>query len=121
MNHTSVAHHTENHDGMKPCVDACSHCHETCLHAAMTHCLAAGGKHVEASHFRLLINCAEICQVSTNFLLSGSAFHQQVCAICAEICDACAKSCEQVGGMDDCVKACRECAVSCRSMAGAKC
>ncbi len=67
-----------------------------------------------------MINCAEICQTSANFLLSGSAFHQKVCAVCAEICDACAKSCEQVGGMEDCVKACRECAESCRKMAGAK-
>ena len=63
-----------------------------------------------------MINCAEICQTSAHFLLSGSAFHQKVCAIC----DACAKSCEQVGGMQDCVKACREFAESCRKMAGAK-
>ncbi len=60
------------------------------------HCLAVGGKHVEASHFRLMINCAEICQASTNFMLSGSVFHQKVCAVCAEICDACAKSCRKM-------------------------
>lgn len=120
MNETKMAHHTETHESMRPCIDACSHCHETCLHTAMAHCLAAGGKNVEAGHFRLMINCAEICQTSANFLLSGSAFHLKVCAVCAEICDACAKSCEQVGGMQDCVKACRECAESCRKMAGAK-
>ena len=120
MNDTKMAHHAETHDNMQSCIDACSHCHETCLHTAMTHCLAVGGKHVEASHFRLMINCAEICQTSANFMLSGSAFHQKVCAVCAEICDACAKSCEQVGGMGDCVKACRECAESCRKMADAK-
>ncbi|TBN47189.1 four-helix bundle copper-binding protein [Pseudomonas sp. BGI-2] len=84
----------------------------------MTHCLEAGGKHLEAEHFRLMINCAEICQTSANFLLSGSIFHHHVCGVCAEICEACAKSCEQVGGMEDCVRACRECAESCRKMAG---
>lgn len=119
MNGTKMTHQTVAPE-MRPCIDACSHCHETCLHTAMAHCLAAGGRNVEAGHFRLMINCAEICQTSVNFLLSGSAFHQKVCAVCAEICDACAKSCEQVGGMDDCVKACRECAESCRKMAGAK-
>src|SRR5665647_3165403 len=85
MNDTKMAHHAETHDNMQPCIDACSHCHETCLHTAMTHCLAVGGKHVEAGHFRLMINCAEICQTSANFMLSGSAFHQKVCAVCAEI------------------------------------
>lgn len=119
MNGTKMTHHAGAHE-MRACIDACSHCHETCLHTAMAHCLAAGGKNVEAGHFRLMINCAEICQTSANFLLSGSAFHLKVCAVCAEICDACAKSCEQVGGMQDCVKACRECAESCRKMAGAK-
>ncbi|KAA8696207.1 four-helix bundle copper-binding protein [Pseudomonas proteolytica] len=84
----------------------------------MTHCLEAGGKHLEAEHFRLMINCAEICQTSANFLLNGSTFHHHVCGVCAEICDACVKSCEQVGGMEDCVRACRECAEICRKMAG---
>ncbi|MEK6805778.1 MAG: four-helix bundle copper-binding protein [Pseudomonadota bacterium] len=115
-----MKHPAQTHDTMQPCIDACSHCHETCLHAAMTRCLTAGGKNVEAAHFRLMMNCAEICQTSANFLLSGSAFHPKVCAVCADICDACAKSCEQVGGMEDCVKACRECADSCRKMAGTK-
>ena len=122
MNASRFVHHLTgeynmNDTNMQACIDACSHCHETCLHTAMTHCLVVGGKHVEASHFRLMINCAEICQASTNFMLSGSAFHQKVCAVCAEICDACAKSCEEIGGMEDCVKACRECAESCRKMA----
>lgn len=80
--------------------------------------LEARGKHLEAEHFRLMINCAEICQTSANFLLSGSTFHHHVCGVCAENYEACAKSCEQVGGMEDCVRACRECAESCRQMAG---
>jgi hypothetical protein len=109
-----------NDINMQACIDACNHCHETCLHTAMNHCLVVGGKHVEANHFRLMINCAEICQTSINFMLSGSILHQKVCAVCAEICDACAKSCEQIGDMEDCVKTCRECADSCRKMAVTK-
>jgi hypothetical protein len=85
----------------------------------MNHCLQSGGKHVEASHFRLMINCAEICQTSANFMLSSSAFSNQICRVCAEVCDACAKSCEQISGMEDCARVCRECAESCRQMAGA--
>ena len=120
MNHANMTHDTEAHANLHACIDACSHCHETCLHMAMNHCLDTGGKNVEAGHFRLMINCAEICQTTSNFMLSGSAFYQNLCGICADICDACAKSCEQVGGMEDCVKACRACAESCRKMASAK-
>jgi len=106
--------------GMQECITACEQCHRICLRMAMTHCLVMGGKlYVEVEHFRLMMNCAEFCQTSANFMLSGSKFLQGVCALCAEVCEACAKSCEDVGGMDVCVNASMRCAESCRKMAGA--
>ena len=107
---------TTSSKNMQSCIDACDQCHRMCLQSAMNHCLEAGGKHVEPGHFRLMMNCAEMCQTSLNFMLSNSHFSKQVCAVCAEICDACAESCDQLDGMEDCAKACRECAKSCRSM-----
>lgn len=101
---------------MEDCIEACQRCHQTCLQMAMTHCLEQGGKHVEPEHYRLMINCAEICQTSANFMLSHSALHAVVCAACAEVCTACADSCEQIGDMDDCVRICRECAQRCEAM-----
>lgn len=105
----------EKHD-MQACIIACSHCHQICLQMGMNHCLESGGKHVEANHFRLLMNCAEICQTSANFLLSGS-LQYSLCEVCAEICEACAADCERIGEMDECVHACRNCAETCRQMA----
>ncbi|NMM04849.1 four-helix bundle copper-binding protein [Polaromonas sp.] len=102
---------------MQPCIEACTECHQICLQTAMTHCLQLGGKHVEPKHFALMLNCAEICQTSANFQLSGSQFVPKLCALCAEICEACAVSCEAVGDMDECAAACRKCAQSCTSMA----
>jgi hypothetical protein len=102
---------------MQQCIDECLNCHRVCLQEAMNHCLETGGKHVEPAHFRLMINCAEICQTSANFMLSSSELHKRVCAVCAEVCEACAQSCEQVGDMQACVEACRRCAESCRRMA----
>ncbi len=102
---------------MQSCIEACNRCHHTCLHEAMNRCLEAGGKHVAPEHMRLMLNCAEICQTSANFMLSNSAFSSQVCRVCADICDACAKSCEQLDGMEECARVCRECAESCRRMA----
>jgi hypothetical protein len=84
----------------------------------MNHCLESGGEHVAPDHFRLMINCAEICQTSANFMLSGSAFSSLTCGVCAEICEACAESCEEIEGMEECARVCRECAESCRRMSG---
>lgn len=83
----------------------------------MTHCLQVGGSHTEPDHFTLMLNCAEICQLSANLQLCGSGFVPKFCALCAEVCEACAVSCEAVGGMDECAAACRKCAESCASMA----
>ena len=102
---------------MQQCIQNCQDCHSVCLQMAATHWLEVGGAHVEANHFRLMLDCAEICQTSANFMLRGSAHHTHVCAECADICEDCARSCEQVGGMDECVEACRKCAASCRAMA----
>ena len=104
---------------MQHCIDACTRCHQLCLQTAMTHCLQMGGKHVEPTHFTLMLNCAEVCQASANLQLSGSDFVPRLCAVCAEICEACAVSCEAVGSMDECAQACRDCAESCASMAAA--
>lgn len=102
---------------MQSCIDACSSCHQVCLQMALTHCLERGGKHVEPTHFRLMANCAEVCQTSANLQLSGSQFSAQHCEFCAVVCEACADSCRSLDDMEECVRACEACAASCRSMA----
>lgn len=103
---------------MQECVDNCMQCYRMCLDMAMNHCLEQGGKHVAPEHFRLMINCAQMCQTAADFMLSSSSLHPRTCAACAAVCEACAESCEQLEGMEDCVRACRLCAESCREMAG---
>ena len=102
---------------MQQCIDDCLHCYRTCMQTAMNHCLEAGGRHTEPEHFRLMINCADICRTAAEFMLSNSKLHGPICAACAEVCHACAQSCEQIGDMDECVQACRTCMDSCRQMA----
>lgn len=99
------------------CIENCSTCHEVCYSTALNHCLKMGGKHVEPEHFKLMLDCAKICETSACLQRSGSQFSAQLCAVCADICDACADSCEKMGDMDECVAACRKCAESCRQMA----
>lgn len=102
---------------MQTCIDNCQKCHATCLMHLSGHCLEVGGAHVAPDHFKLMLDCAQICAVSADFMLRGSKHHAHLCAECAEICEGCAASCEALGDMDDCVAACRACAASCRAMA----
>ena len=78
------------------------------------------GPHAEAAHIQLLLDCAEICQTSANFMIRGSQFHRRTCATCAEVCAACAEDCARFGDdtqMQRCAEMCRGCAESCQRMA----
>lgn len=104
---------------MQECIENCTECHRVCLETALW-CLQQGGDHATPSHIKLLLDCAEICQTSANFMMRGSDFHSRTCGVCAEICARCADDCERMGEgelMRQCVEACRRCAESCRRMA----
>jgi hypothetical protein len=108
---------------MQSCIEECLECHRICLETAV-HCLKMGGKHAAADHITALLDCADICETSANFMLRGSPDHAETCDVCAVVCDRCAESCEALGKQDDlmrrCAQVCRQCAESCREMAGSK-
>lgn len=112
-----TTYYTTHNSEMERCIADCNECHDICLSTAMNSCLSADGMHVEEDHIRLMINTAEMCRTSADFMLSNSPLHGAVCAACGEVCEACARGCEQAGSMDDCVLACRRCAESCEDMA----
>lgn len=105
---------------MDHCIDNCQECHETCL-ALVDHCLTKGGRHADAAHIRLLLDCAQICSTSADFMIRGSDLHTETCRACSEVCERCADDCAKMADdqeMKDCVAVCRRCAESCRQMAG---
>lgn len=104
---------------MKDCIDNCTTSHHVCLET-LAYCLDKGGKHMDAAHIRVLIDCAETCQISANFMLRNSPLHGRTCGVCAEACERCAQACEAFGGdpqMKKCAEICRRCAKTCREMA----
>lgn len=105
---------------MQQCIRNCSECHRVCT-ATLAHCLEMGGKHAEKHHITLLIDCAQICHTSADFMLRESELHHITCGACAEICERCATDCEQMAEGDEqmlaCAEMCRVCATSCRKMA----
>lgn len=102
---------------MAQCMEQCLACYTTCQQTALQHCLELGGAHVEPGHFRLMLDCAEVCRASAALLSNGSPYHTEQCRLCAQICRACAASCAELDDMDDCIQACERCAESCEAMA----
>ena len=105
---------------MQECIQECKTCSQVCLEN-VTHCLEKGGMHAEPQHIRLLLDCAEICQTSANFMIRGSDQHGRTCGVCADVCEACADSCDTFANdadMKRCAEVCRRCAQSCREMSG---
>jgi hypothetical protein len=101
------------------CAQACADCHQYCIET-IVYCRQHGGLFAEADHLRTLLDCAELCQMTTDFTLRGSDLCPALWAICAEAADRCALSCDRLG--DDrqtrgCAAAARRCAIVCREMA----
>lgn len=106
---------------LRECILKCRECSEECHETLINICLPKGGKHVEAEHVRMMLDCIQICQMSADFMTRNSPHHFDICNVCAEICEACAESCEALGEeMQVCVEACRTCANSCREMSEMK-
>ena len=105
---------------MDECIRNCTECRTICM-KTVTHCLGVGGKHADQAHIRMLLDCAQICATSADFMTRGSPLHRLTCGACAEICQQCADDCERMAGGDQqmlqCVEMCRRCAASCRDMA----
>lgn len=116
MHHTSGSGTSQE---MQACIESCTSCHNMCVQAA-SYSLQMGGPHAEANHVGTLLDCAQICATSADFMLRGSPFHARTCGVCAEVCEACAQACERMGDdqqMQACAQACRQCAESCQRMA----
>jgi hypothetical protein len=112
--------HSMVDERMRACIQECQNCHNVCLET-IHHCLEIGGDHAESNHIRLMLDCAEICQTSANFMLRMSDLHTETCGVCATVCERCAQDCERFGDdqmMQRCAEVCRSCAQSCREMAG---
>jgi hypothetical protein len=107
---------------MEQCIENCIRCHRVCLETAARHFRGESTPRLSELLVRLLIDCAEICQTSADFMVRGSELHGETCGACAAVCERCADECDR-GGEDPhlaaCAEICRRCAESCRAMAGA--
>jgi len=114
----SEGHHMM--DEMRRCIQLCQDCHALCIQT-IGHCLKLGGRHAAPDHIRLLMDCAQMCSTTADYMARGSSLHDRTCSLCSEICRLCAEGCEQIRGDDQlvkqCAEMCRRCAESCERMA----
>src|SRR5258705_4683312 len=117
--------HTSEHvisAEMKQCIQNCTDCHNICVQTTV-YCIEMGGKHVDSAHLESLLDCADTCRTSADFMLRSSSLHSQICGVCAEACELCAVSCAEFvddAQMQACAEQCRRCAESCREMSTMK-
>jgi hypothetical protein len=110
--------HNEEHDELQHCIEECLNCHAVCTMTAQ-YCLMQGGELASADHVGMLLDCAEICQTSANFMLRGSPYHAITCSACAVLCHACADACREFDDeeLQQCAEMCASCAEHCEAMA----
>ncbi len=110
---------TQSEQEMDKCARQCGECQDEC-ERTIQHCLEMGGPHAAADHIRLMMDCAQICATSHDFMTRRSDLHGHTCAACAAVCEACAADCERLAGGDEamkrCAETCRRCAEMCRKM-----
>ena len=114
------AHAHDAHDDIDACIEACLQCHVVCTMTAQ-YALTQGGTHADVAQVGLMLDCAQICQTSADFMMRGSPYHERTCGVCAEVCRACASTCrafEDDENMVHCAEVCEECAEACEQMVG---
>jgi hypothetical protein len=98
------------------CIEACGDCHRALRGFARDGARSGPGSPGERTMWRLMLDCAEVCEATATFLRAESVFIPQLAEACLHLCDECAAACEAgdpTAAMDACAAACRRCAEAC--------
>ncbi|MEO7985569.1 MAG: four-helix bundle copper-binding protein [Gemmatimonadales bacterium] len=117
---SSTQQSTQAGHDLEECIENCTNCHRICLETAAVHFRGEAPRDIPEALVRLLIDCAEICRTSADFMIRGSELHPHTCRACSAICERCADECDRMGDdprMAACVEICRRCAQTCGQMA----
>jgi hypothetical protein len=93
------------------CIDECNKCEQVCYECFRA-CLNEPDVNARKSCISMLIECVQMCQMSSAMMAMEGQFSKQHCGLCATVCDKCAQECEMFN--DD---HCKQCAVECRTCA----
>lgn len=99
------------------CIDECNRCAQACYECFKA-CINEPDIQARKNCICMLIECAQMCQMSSGMMAMDGQFSKQHCQLCATVCDKCAQECDMF--KDDhckqCADECRTCADECRKM-----
>lgn len=101
------------------CIDACNICAQACYECFRA-CLNESDIEVRANCIAILIECAQMCQMSAAHMAMEGQFAKEHCGVCAAICNKCADECSMFADNHcvECAQICKDCASECEMMAG---
>lgn len=101
------------------CIDICNRCAQACYECFRA-CLNEPDIAPRKDCIALLVECAEMCQMSAAHMAMNAQFAKDHCRVCATVCEKCAADCAmfQDDHCPECAAICRECAAECHRMAG---
>jgi hypothetical protein len=102
---------------MRACIDECQKCHIVCLTTATELGLEPARRRSTPAQIRAMLDSAQICATTADFMARGSPNHTAICRLCADICEDCIRACTNMPGMESCIVVCEACVKSCRKMA----
>ena len=108
---------TNSTDKFQTCIDACNRSEQACYECFKA-CLNEPDVNARKICISILVECAQMCQMSSAMMSMNGQFMKEHCKLCATICDKCAQECEMFKD-DHCTKCaaeCKKCANECRSM-----
>lgn len=100
------------------CIDACNMCAQAC-YECFTLCLNEPDVAARKNCLAILIECAQMCQMSAAHMAMEGLFAKQHCGVCAAICTKCAEECAMFEDdhCTECAQICQDCATECEKMA----
>jgi hypothetical protein len=102
-----------------PAITECRRCQDACLDT-VDHALRRGERYAEEDLLGSLLDAADVCRTSIDFLRRGSPLRARTSAVCADVCERAAELCASFRDdlvMRECADACRRCASACREIA----
>ena len=100
-------------------ITECRRCQDVCLEA-VAHALRRGEHYADEELVGALLDAADVCRTSIDFLRRGSPLRTRTCAVSADVCERAAEVCGAFSDdavMRACADTCLRCASACRDIA----
>ena len=80
---------TNSTDKFQTCIDECNRCAQACYECFKA-CLNESDVKARKNCISILVECAQMCQMSSSLMSMNGQFIKEHCKLCATICDKCA-------------------------------